>query len=248
MSKIQSWELFTTQDWLRGDGDKLCEICQRYNLESYSQRWDVHVIYVCVVWDMSKIQSWELFTTYTWCNLGLLTLCEICQRYNLESYSQRINGHIIYTIVVWDMSKIQSWELFTTYCSQHTLAGSLCEICQRYNLESYSQQTGWTMLIIIVVWDMSKIQSWELFTTDGVWSFLNPVLCEICQRYNLESYSQHLSPEQLQRFVVWDMSKIQSWELFTTGKLILKKEPVLCEICQRYNLESYSQPNIQNYF
>ena len=293
MSKIQSWELFTTIATKSLSPLKLCEICQRYNLESYSQPTQCNVQEERVVWDMSKIQSWELFTTLNVSTNMLAKLCEICQRYNLESYSQRYKGSRNLWRVVWDMSKIQSWELFTTSTCCNNVSVLLCEICQRYNLESYSQHGGDaqspgkgcvryvkdTILRAIhnrndhavsqgrVVWDMSKIQSWELFTTQMDVFLRLYQLCEICQRYNLESYSQllssvvlgekscvryvkdtilraihnlYLTPLTFKR-VVWDMSKIQSWELFTTMAWNGWVVPSLCEICQRYNLESYSQ-------
>ena len=293
MSKIQFRELFTTVTQRRDRCTELCEICQRYNFESYSQQSYGKVLSLFVVWDMSKIQFRELFTTHHRSKRRPPRLCEICQRYNFESYSQHFlqsydikrgcvryvkdtisraihNGLLLRTWldgVVWDMSKIQFRELFTTRTVGIFLSNSLCEICQRYNFESYSQQLTDTAGRTWVVWDMSKIQFRELFTTPPLFGMEHPWLCEICQRYNFESYSQldiagevrsgrcvryvkdtisraiHNKKRNLKisADVVWDMSKIQFRELFTTVSSPHHPDHRLCEICQRYNFESYSQ-------
>ena len=165
MSKIQFRELFTTMSVRLRLGRMLCEICQRYNFESYSQQVRGNLIIAIVVWDMSKIQFRELFTTNPICAVWTSPLCEICQRYNFESYSQHLTPVEPHGCVVWDMSKIQFRELFTTHSGWLLGKGELCEICQRYNFESYSQQSVYEV-------------------------YLRRSLCEICQRYNFESYSQ----------------------------------------------------------
>ena len=224
MSKIQFRKLFTTWWVWRSAACLLCEICQRYNFESYSQLRFIFAVSVNVVWDMSKIQFRKLFTTNL-CRLeARRRLCEICQRYNFESYSQRgINSpqsapccvryvkdtiskaihnrivrNVFGTAVVWDMSKIQFRKLFTTSEWLGASFWRLCEICQRYNFESYSQQARWGCWRNDVVWDMSKIQFRKLFTT-FISSFITfDLLCEICQRYNFESYSQRIHPALLE--------------------------------------------------
>gem|GEM_PF-3340622 len=117
---------------------------------------------------MSKIQFRELFTTFKGAFRGVRGLCEICQRYNFESYSQRDDGE------EYDVECCVRYVKDTISRAIHNSSTAwvsvlwLCEICQRYNFESYSQHPV------------------------GIHPALLE-LCEICQRYNFESYSQRVS-------------------------------------------------------
>ena len=118
-----------------------------------------------VVFDMSKIQFWKQITTTQLQFLDNRPLFSICQRYNFESKSQRINPrkwiimscfrYVKDTIlkanhndgkainenvrVVFDMSKIQFWKQITTTSISKRNGLALFSICQRYNFESKSQ-------------------------------------------------------------------------------------------------------------
>ncbi len=117
----------------------LCEICQRYNLESYSQLEQTKKIIQesCVRYVKDTIL--RAIHNMNERNDVMLKLCEICQRYNLESYSQQQVAAFaaLYSCVryVKDtiLRAIHNIEFRLRFLLQ------LCEICQRYNLESYSQ-------------------------------------------------------------------------------------------------------------
>ena len=194
-----------------------------------------------VVWDMSKIQFRELFTTkgvviylifscvrYVKDTISRAihntarkieregTLCEICQRYNFESYSQRKcstyfdNWSCVRYVKDTISRAIHNRLVMCRYMAK------LCEICQRYNFESYSQ-------LFRLVWQAMP----------G------------CVRYVKDTISRAIHNGRAKRIddgsVVWDMSKIQFRELFTTECCSGSPARELCEICQRYNFESYSQ-------
>ena len=217
MSKIQFRELFTTPfNVLDADNG-----CVRYVKDTISRA--IHNMSFLipwvrmVVWDMSKIQFRELFTTWKVLQHRELQLCEICQRYNFESYSQlsykqffkisscvryvkdtisraihnEDTSKIVYEIVVWDMSKIQFRELFTTLIKVSPVYLMLCEICQRYNFESYSQ--------LEIVQPGTK-KGCVRYVKDTISRAIHNCFCLFKKR----------------RWVVWDMSKIQFRELFTT--------------------------------
>ena len=144
------------------------------------------------------------------------------------------------------MSKIQFWKQFTTPYTVVDGFHRLYSICQRYNFESNLQQSMWfctlkfrciryvkdTILkaiynsciylakFINAVFDMSKIQFWKQFTTYGsdnscVWSCIRYVKDTILKAI----YNQYFF-HALKKNAVFDMSKIQFWKQFTTGKSV----------------------------
>ena len=139
------------------------------------------------------------------------------------------------------MSKIQFRELFTTLWGYATYPSTLCEICQRYNFESYSQPKNASYFTedscVRYVKDTISRAIHNVKLVGGV--VLR--LCEICQRYNFESYSQQRRlGDWLRggcvRYVKDTISRAIHNEI-TAFTLVI----TLCEICQRYNFESYSQ-------
>ena len=69
----------------------------------------------------------------------LLELCEICQRYNFESYSQHQAGDAFSCARCVRYVKDTILRAIHNDSALHRIYLQLCEICQRYNLESYSQ-------------------------------------------------------------------------------------------------------------
>ena len=88
---------------------------------------------------------------------------------------------------------------------------------------------------------MSKIQFWKQFTTRVSWRFGQGRLYSICQRYNFESNLQPFHLLCRRNHTVFDMSKIQFWKQFTTGRWRGRIWSWLYSICQRYNFESNLQ-------
>ena len=68
---------------------------------------------------------------------------------------------------VFDMSKIQFWKQFTTQKPNIHFVKKLYSICQRYNFESNLQRIATIKQSYMAVFDMSKIQFWKQFTTNG---------------------------------------------------------------------------------
>ena len=95
---------------------------------------------------------------------------------------------------------------------------------------------------VIAVFNMSKIQTWKRITTfHNLFKYV-VLLYLICQRYKLESESQ--PPNLCARLwsAVFNMSKIQTWKRITTPYAEPFLVGLLYLICQRYKLESESQP------
>ena len=157
MSKIQFWKQFTTSSCVFIPDAVLLLICQRYNFESNSQQnVNPHLVDICCYWyvkdtilkaihnsklytfcakfvvtDMSKIQFWKQFTTYSFTLSAWRALLLICQRYNFESNSQHVLVLRFEVHVVTDMSKIQIWMQFTTWRTCWIEVEKLLLICQR---------------------------------------------------------------------------------------------------------------------
>ena len=195
---------------------------------------------------MSKIQTWKRITTHSDWTPMFVRLYLICQRYKLESESQRSAGRKSTSTAVFNMSKIQTWKRITTMFLVASIFVKLYLICQRYKLESESQHPFANYSIKEAVFNMSKIQTWKRITTNigkvqGIWR-----LYLICQRYKLESESQHIFATLPLFDAVFNMSKIQTWKRITT---ICARQPIrrwLYLICQRYKLESESQQAFWN--
>ena len=115
----------------------------------------------------------------------------ICQRYKLESESQHIELNTNAGAAVFNMSKIQTWKRITTVANDYRFVDQLYLICQRYKLESESQRMVFWHFSSIAVFNMSKIQTWKRITTSISMLELMTKLYLICQRYKLESESQH---------------------------------------------------------
>ena len=127
------------------------------------------------------------------------------------------------------MSKIQNWKQFTTGGTQGVITIKSVLPCQRYKIESNSQQecqwyyltqsrfyhvkdtklkaihnTDLTMIYFTIVgFTMSKIQNWKQFTT--LCLFHHSIILSVlpCQRYKIESNSQlsaHAAAQWLSRF------------------------------------------------
>ena len=191
---------------------------------------------------MSKIQNWKQFTTRGWQQHPLHLSVLPCQRYKIESNSQPFGCHANFYFVGFTMSKIQNWKQFTTATACHLCRTKSVLPCQRYKIESNSQQLKRDAHLMEVGFTMSKIQNWKQFTTArcGQLYLLSSVLP--CQRYKIESNSQpillitlsitcrfyHVKDTKLKAihniylwwisfwWVGFTMSKIQNWKQFTT--------------------------------
>ena len=140
------------------------------------------------------------------------------------------------------MSKIQTWKRITTIHNFFFKNWRLYLICQRYKLESESQLTLSDTIARKAVFNMSKIQTWKRITTNLAFFNYITKLYLICQRYKLESESQQRILFSIVSKAVFNMSKIQTWKRITTCRLQTKHRLSLYLICQRYKLESESQP------
>ena len=207
-----------------------------------------------------KDTIWKQFTTLFASNIWFVVLWPICQRYNLKAiHNQRLTGWNLYSVVT-NMSKIQSesnsqragrphkigascdqyvkdtiWKQFTTHISMRIASLMLWPICQRYNLKAIHNTLFRLLRSLLVVTNMSKIQSesnsqlpltarrtpagcdqyvkdtiWKQFTTHSKHKSQLAKLWPICQRYNLKAIHNQLMVVELINFVVTNMSKIQS--------------------------------------
>ena len=190
---------------------------------------------------MSKIQTWKRITTPYLDSVLIEELYLICQRYKLESESQPTAISVENGKAVFNMSKIQTWKRITTLEPYHRSALLLYLICQRYKLESESQQDFIGFHISCAVFNMSKIQTWKRITTILCLYSFGEMLYLICQRYKLESESQQSDHFVDKRNAVFNMSKIQTWKRITTFREVGDFGHRLYLICQRYKLESESQ-------
>ena len=117
----------------------------------------------------------------------------------------------------------------------------LYSICQRYNFESNLQQEVDLSDRESAVFDMSKIQFWKQFTTNGRKESWASKLYSICQRYNFESNLQPKEVEAYER-----ISCIRYVKDTILKAIYNRAEPILAKdwlysICQRYNFESNLQ-------
>ena len=165
---------------------------------------------------MSKIQTWKRITTFSSMWLFIDRLYLICQRYKLESESQLTRCSRSSLIAVFNMSKIQTWKRITTPAIGSLFSLSLYLICQRYKLESESQLVDTRWHCLAAVFNMSKIQTWKRITTPWLIIIRSLLLYLICQRYKLESESQHVRVYPYHYIAVFNMSKIQTWKRITT--------------------------------
>ena len=149
MSKIQTWKRITTDMGRRLAESLLYLICQRYKLESESQLSARRSRPLSAVFNMSKIQTWKRITTDGISGFKISVLYLICQRYKLESESQRWRPWSPATTAVFNMSKIQTWKRITTPALSLHRGGELYLICQRYKLESESQLSGLSYRAIV---------------------------------------------------------------------------------------------------
>ena len=78
---------------------------------------------VLVVFDVSKIQIQKQITTGTACSLFLTMLYLMCQRYKFKSKLQLGVPRMMYTLVVFDVSKIQIQKQITTYSQEDSARG-----------------------------------------------------------------------------------------------------------------------------
>ena len=117
---------------------------------------------------------------------------------------------------VFNMSKIQIWKRITTIILAVVFQFSLYLICQRYKFESESQRICLSSLVVLAVFNMSKIQIWKRITTSIHVSCTNSWLYLICQRYKFESESQRVDIKCYLNPAVFNMSKIQIWKRITT--------------------------------
>ena len=133
MSKIQSESNSQQVLYICADDDRLCFLCQRYNLKAIHNKFVRLAYRQLVVFSMSKIQSesnsqqgtrlwmqgsccvfyvkdtiWKQFTTIRLLWFFGDRLCFLCQRYNLKAIHNRLLRVIHYFDVVFSMSKIQS--------------------------------------------------------------------------------------------------------------------------------------------
>ena len=139
------------------------------------------------------------------------------------------------------MSKIQIWKRITTPFGGLILKARLYLICQRYKFESESQPAAKKNLLLLAVFNMSKIQIWKRITTRVLFQWWVWLLYLICQRYKFESESQHGVHCLLCNLAVFNMSKIQIWKRITTSSSFESIFYSLYLICQRYKFESESQ-------
>ena len=267
MSKIQFWKQFTTNG---------LSIISLWNCIRYVKDTILKAIYnllrllpLCLstVFDMSKIQFWKQFTTYSFCALSLAILYSICQRYNFESNLQRDNELGKSTVYCIRYVKDTILKAIYNYPLIYRLLLPLYSICQRYNFESNLQHSPGFFGIQNTVFDMSKIQFWKQFTTQIMRDIFYKILYSICQRYNFESNLQRVPwlstyffnciryvkdtilkaiYNKIYRLIcayntVFDMSKIQFWKQFTTFLQTSFFKFPLYSICQRYNFESNLQ-------
>ena len=114
------------------------------------------------------------------------------------------------------MSKIQNWKQFTTSIFDEFLFDGSVLPCQRYKIESNSQQ---------YIYD----------NIDNLRRFYH------VKDTKLKAIHNQYDVNKAQRKVGFTMSKIQNWKQFTTQ---LRDEGLECQSvlpCQRYKIESNSQ-------
>ena len=172
---------------------------------------------VFTVFDMSKIQFWKQFTTISCIMTGRMPLYSICQRYNFESNLQRIEEPNLFSLTVFDMSKIQFWKQFTTSQLVYRFTWNCIRYVKDTILKAIYNILTTNTLYMRTVFDMSKIQFWKQFTTTPQ---IYRLLCN-CIRYVKDTilkaiYNLPLEKE-IYTFTVFDMSKIQFWKQFTTA-------------------------------
>jgi len=203
------WKQFTTNDLLARISTPLCSIYQRYNLKAIHNKYMEDVQSLSVVLNISKIQSesnsqppeaiyifiprcaqyikdtiWKQFTTLGHSVKTMPQLCSIYQRYNLKAIHNRYNRIIRQTFVVLNISKIQS--------------------------ESNSQHSDIMFFFKGGCAQYIKDTIWKQFTTDAAVSTRLATLCSIYQRYNLKAIHNQPHQEDNLRYVVLNISKIQS--------------------------------------
>ena len=270
MSKIQNWKQFTTQK-LQYIWDYLSVLpCQRYKIESNSQQpasASVHYysrfyhvkdtklkaihnasslpqLDLQVGFTMSKIQNWKQFTTEI-CLPSLEILSVLpCQRYKIESNSQltfrsgwrkrcrfyhvkdtklkAIHNCLIEIVffveVGFTMSKIQNWKQFTTMPFEVPSNFSSVLPCQRYKIESNSQ--------LIINYLLHRHRRFY---------HVKDTKLKAIHNSNLDS--------AIRGAVGFTMSKIQNWKQFTTCWTQRLRWWLSVLPCQRYKIESNSQPS-----
>jgi len=131
-----------------------------------------------------KDTIWKQFTTFGVNLYQHIMLWPICQRYNLKAIHNLWNSSSQNEVVVTNMSKIQSesnsqqsysvgfqfpccdqyvkdtiWKQFTTLNLLTSIRLLLWPICQRYNLKAIHNLIIIVKICLIVVTNMSKIQS-----------------------------------------------------------------------------------------
>ena len=120
----------------------------------------------------------------------------------------------------------------------------LYSICQRYNFESNLQRPYVQCGTNSAVFDMSKIQFWKQFTTgEGLY-----IIIDSCIRYVkdtiLKAIYNDLPITLLVQWAVFDMSKIQFWKQFTTGRTW----PEWYSCCIRYVKDTILEANSQHVY
>ena len=165
MTKIQVRKQFTTIGQISSTLAELFSIWRRYKFESNSQRCSIpastsascfqydedtsskaihnslwiSLKFLCVVFNMTKIQVRKQFTT----RLALCCRWLCCFQYDEDTSSKAIhNFHQVQTVfveVVFNMTKIQVRKQFTTSFSSCFFIRLLFSIWRRYKFESNSQ-------------------------------------------------------------------------------------------------------------
>ena len=157
------------------------------------------------------------------------------------------------------------------FTSFNRLLLSLFSIWRRYKFESNSQLNQVTMLLMLVVFNMTKIQVRKQFTTSQKIDDGRTQLFSIWRRYKFESNSQLESEVGVRNcrcfqydedtsskaihnvagfllttsIVVFNMTKIQVRKQFTTATGTPSLNLVLFSIWRRYKFESNSQQRLE---
>ena len=117
------------------------------------------------------------------------------------------------------MSKIQTWKQITTQRVRHIAIYTLYSICQRYKLESKLQLCNHKCLVVLTVFNMSKIQTWKQITTHTPSSIIRNYCIQYVKDTNLKAnYNVHWDLP-CKTSTVFNMSKIQTWKQITTHLL-----------------------------
>ena len=152
------WKQFTTFLEQVKNAQSLWPICQRYNLKAIHNEPTLSSTTITVVTNMSKIQS-ESNSQLKWVMKLQPKVVTNMSKIQSESNSQLFFNFFVYLLSCDQYVKDTIWKQFTTVDRRQLKVKPLWPICQRYNLKAIHNSTIRNLLRLVVVTNMSKIQS-----------------------------------------------------------------------------------------